>query len=323
VKAALIQFIVRRILISLIVLLLVTMMVFASQRLLPGDPVRIWAGEEQDPESLTYLRHKYKLDQPIPMQYLTWLGLALQGDLGQSIRTGIEVRDEIVRRLPITIELSLLAMLIAVMIALPGGVISAVRKDTWWDYLSNSVALFGLSVPNFWLGIMLILWLAVQWHWLPASGYVSPLENLGENLRRMIMPAFVLGTGLSAVLMRQIRSSLLEVLKADYVRTARSKGLSEPPVITKHALRNALIPAVTVLGLQAGALFGGAIITEQVFVIPGFGKYSLDGVFSRDYAQVQAVVLVTALGYLLINLAVDIAYSIINPKIRIEGAESE
>jgi peptide/nickel transport system permease protein len=319
----LLQFIVRRLLISLIVLVLITLMVFASQRLLPGDPVRVWAGEEQDPESLAFFRHKYGLDQPIPMQYLTWLGLAVRGDLGRSIRTGIEVRDEIVRRLPITLELALLALLVAIVLALPAGVLSAVRQNTVWDYVGNALALFGLSVPHFWLGIMLILGLSVHWHWLPASGYVSPFENLSENLRRMIMPAFVLGTGLTAVLMRQLRSSLLGVLQADYVRTARAKGLSERPVISKHALRNALIPVVTVLGLQAGALFGGAIITEQVFVIPGFGKYSLDGVFSRDYAQVQAVVLITAVGYLLVNLLVDIAYSLINPRIRLEGAEAE
>ena len=318
-----VQFIIRRILISMVVLLLVTMMVFASQRLLPGDPVRVWAGEERDPDTLAFYYHKYGLDQPIPVQYVTWLGLAVTGDLGRSIRTGIDVRDEIWHRLPITLELSFLALLIAVLIALPAGVVSAVRKNTPWDYLSNSVALFGLSVPHFWLGIMLILGFAVQLHWLPASGYVSPFENLWENLRRMVLPAFVLGTGLTAVLMRQVRSSLLEVLRADYVRTARSKGLAERPVVYKHALRNALIPAVTVLGLQAGALFGGAIITEQVFVIPGFGKYSLDGVFTRDYAQVQAVVFITALGYLLINLAVDVAYSLINPKIRVEGAEPE
>ncbi len=317
------QFLIRRSLISIIVIFLVTILVFVSQRLLPGDPVRVWVGEERDPESIAYFRHKYGLDEPIPLQYLRWLSLALQGDLGRSIRTGIDVREEILRRLPITVELAVLALIIAVVIALPAGVISAVRKDTTWDYIGNSVALFGLSVPNFWLGIMLILFLAVQLHWLPASGYVSPWEDVLENLRRMIMPAFVLGTGLSAVLMRQIRSSLLEVLKSDYVRTAYSKGLEERVVIYKHALRNALIPAVTVLGLQAGALFGGAVITEQVFVIPGFGKYILDGVFTRDYAQVQAVVLVTAVGYIAINLIVDVIYSIINPKIRLEGAKAE
>lgn len=307
----------------MVVLFLITIMVFASQRLLPGDPVRVWVGEERDPESIAYFQHKYGLDQPLPMQYLTWLGLALQGDLGKSIRTGIPVRDEILHRLPITLELSVLALLIAVVIALPAGVISAVRKDTAWDYAGNSVALFGLSVPHFWLGIMMILFFAVQLHWMPASGYISPFDDLYENLRRMIMPAFVLGTGFTAVLMRQIRSSLLEVMKADFVRTARSKGLAERPVVYKHALRNALIPAVTVLGLQAGALLGGAIITEQVFVVPGFGKYILDGFNGRDYAEVQAVVLVTAVGYLLINLLVDITYSLINPKIRIEGAEAE
>jgi len=317
------QFIVRRSLISLVTLFIVSIMVFVSQRLLPGDPVRVWAGEERDPESIAYFRHKYGLDQPVVVQYLRWIGLALQGDLGESIRTKLPVRDVVLSKLPITIELALLSLLIALLIAIPTGVISAVRKGSLWDYVGNATALFGLSVPNFWLGIMLIIWFSISLHILPASGYTSPFVDLWDNLRRMIMPAFVLGTGLTAVLMRQTRSSLLEVLSSDYIRTARGKGLSEWAVVVRHALRNGLIPVITVLGLQAGALMGGAVITEQVFVIPGFGKLIVDAVFNRDYAMVQGVVLITATGYILINWAVDIAYSFINPKIRLEGAEAE
>lgn len=316
-------FIVRRSLISLVTLFIVSILVFASQRLLPGDPVRVWAGEERDPESITYFRQKYGLDQPIAVQYFRWIGLALQGDFGESIRTRMPVREVILSKLPITAELALLSLFIALLIAIPAGVIAAVRKGGLWDYIGNATALFGLSVPNFWLGIMLIIWLSIQWHILPASGYTPLFVDPWDNLRRMIMPAFVLGTGLTAVLMRQTRSSLLEVLSSDYIRTARGKGLAEWAVVVRHALRNGLIPVITVLGLQAGALMGGAVITEQVFVIPGFGKLIIDAVFNRDYAMVQGVVLITAAAYILINWAVDITYSFVNPKIRLEGAEAE
>ncbi len=312
-------YLVRRLLIALPTLFLVTVMVFSIQRLLPGDPALALAGEERDPEVIAYIREKYHLNDPLPLQYYYWIRAVLRGDLGESIRTKAPVTDMILQKLPVTAELAILSMLVALVIAIPAGVLSAVRKESLLDYTANVVALSGLSIPNFWLGIMLILLVSVHLGWLPASGYVSPLEDLGENLKRMIMPAFVLGTGLAAALMRQTRSAMLEVLKSDYVRTARAKGLAERVVIYRHALRNALIPVVTLVGLQLGGLLSGAVLTEQVFVIPGFGKMIVDAVFNRDYPMVQGVVLFTATAYILVNLFVDLAYALINPKIRLGG----
>ncbi|AEB12959.1 ABC transporter permease [Marinithermus hydrothermalis] len=312
-------YLVRRLLIALPTLFLVTVMVFSIQRLLPGDPALALAGEERDPEVIAYIREKYHLNDPLPLQYYYWMRAVLQGDLGESIRTKAPVTEMILQKLPVTAELAVLSILVALAIAIPAGVLSAVRKESLLDYTANVIALSGLSIPNFWLGIMLILLVSVHLGWLPASGYVSPLEDLGENLKRMIMPAFVLGTGLAAALMRQTRSAMLEVLKADYVRTARAKGLAERVVIYRHALRNALIPVVTLVGLQLGGLLSGAVLTEQVFVIPGFGKMIVDAVFNRDYPMVQGVVLFTATAYILVNLLVDLAYALINPKIRLGG----
>ena len=308
-------FILRRFLTAIPTLLIVTLMVFTIQRMLPGDPALILAGEQQDPEVIAFIRAKYHLDDPVPVQYFAWLGRVARGDLGQSIRTNQPVTELIFEKLPVTAELALLSLLVALVIAIPIGVISAVRKDTPLDYAGTVFALSGLSIPNFWLGIMLILLVSVQWNLLPASGYVEFGKDPVGNLERMIMPAFVLGTGLAAVLMRQMRSSMLEVLKQDYVRTAQAKGLMRRIVVLRHALRNALIPVVTILGLQMGALLSGAVLTEQVFTIPGFGKLVVDAVFNRDYAVVQGVVLFTAAAYIAINLLVDIAYAALNPRI--------
>ena len=245
-------FILRRFLTAIPTLLIVTLMVFTIQRMLPGDPALILAGEQQDPEVIAFIRAKYHLDDPVPVQYFAWLGRVARGDLGQSIRTNQPVTELIFEKLPVTAELALLSLLVALVIAIPIGVISAVRKDTPLDYAGTVFALSGLSIPNFWLGIMLILLVSVQWNLLPASGYVEFGKDPVGNLERMIMPAFVLGTGLAAVLMRQMRSSMLEVLKQDYVRTAQAKGLMRRIVVLRHALRNALIPVVTILGLQMG-----------------------------------------------------------------------
>jgi peptide/nickel transport system permease protein len=222
-------------------------------------------------------------------------------------------------KLPITLELACLAVLVAGAIAIPAGVMAAVRRNTAWDLLASGVSLCGVSIPNFWLGIMLILLVSVRLGWLPASGFVPLFEDPVANLKRMVMPAMVLGVGLAAVLMRQTRNSMIEVLSADYIRTARSKGLAAPAVVIRHALRNGLVPVVTILGLQAGALMGGAVVTEQIFVIPGFGRLIVEAVFTRDYPIVQGVVLVTASSYVLINLLVDVSYSLLNPRIRIRG----
>jgi len=312
-------FIARRFLTAIPTLIIVTMMVFGIQRTLPGDPALIIAGEQRDPEVIAYIREQYRLDDPVPVQYLAWLGQVLRGDLGQSIRTNQPVTELILQKLPVTVELAFLSMLIALLIALPIGVLSAVRKNTVVDHAGTLFALSGLSLPNFWLGIMLILLFSVQWNLLPASGYVEFSRDPLGNLQRMIMPAFVLGTGLAAVLMRQLRSSMLDVLKQDYVRTAQAKGLLKRRVVLRHALRNALIPVITIFGLQLGALLSGAVLTEQVFTIPGFGKLMVDAVFNRDYAVVQGVVLFTSAAYIFINLLVDIAYALVNPRIQVGG----
>jgi peptide/nickel transport system permease protein len=315
----LISFILRRAGAALIVLFLSSILVFVGIRALPGDPALALAGEESDAAALEQIREKYGLDEPVPVQYLRWLGLALQGDLGESTRTGLDVTPIIVERLPITIELAVLSVLIGVFLGIGAGVLAAVRRGFVADYTTTSVALVGISIPNFWLGLMLILVFAVHLKWLPASGYVPFFEDPIGNLRHMIMPAFVLGTGLAAVVMRQMRSSMLESLGADYVRTARAKGLSEPVVVGMHALRNSLITVVTLVGLQMGALISGAVVTEQIFVIPGFGRLTIDAIFERDFPLIQGVVLVAAAGYVVINLTVDVLYSLINPRIRIAG----
>jgi peptide/nickel transport system permease protein len=308
-------FFVRRLLTALPTLFIITVMVFTIQRMLPGDPALILAGEERDPQVIAYLREVYRLDDPVVVQYGAWLGQVVRGNLGRSMRTRQPVLELIAEKLPVTIQLAFLSIAIAIIIAIPAGVIAAVYRRSLADVISTLLALSGLSIPNFWLGIMLILLLSVQLDWLPASGYVPFREAPWENLQRMIMPAFVLGTGLAAVLMRQMRSSMLEVLKQDYVRTARAKGLIQHLVVVRHALRNALIPVVTILGLQMGALLSGAVLTEQVFTIPGFGKLIVDAVFNRDYAVVQGVVLFTASATIVINLFVDLAYAWLNPKI--------
>jgi peptide/nickel transport system permease protein len=310
------RYIGRRILIAIPTLIIVSLLVFALQKLLPGDPVLTMAGEERDPQVLEYLRQKYRLDDPIPVQYFAWIGSALTGNLGISLRTDIPVLDLIMSKLPVTLELAILAMIVALAIGIPAGIISAVKKGTAVDYTANVIALSGLSIPNFWLGIMLIMLISVRWQLLPASGYVPPTEDLWLNIKTMLMPAFVLGTGLAASLMRHTRSAMLGVMRSDYIRTARAKGLLSRKVILKHALRNALIPIVTLSTLLFGELLAGAVLTEQIFTIPGFGKLIVDAVFNRDYAVVQGVVLCTAVGFIFMNLVADVLYVLVNPRLR-------
>jgi peptide/nickel transport system permease protein len=314
------EFLIRRAAISIVTLFVISLIVFTGVRMIPGDPARVMGGTDADAAGLAEIRQKYGLDDPVPLQYLRWLGLALRGDLGESIRTRESVVWTVGRKLPITIELAGLSLLVALAIAIPAGVFSAVHRNSLWDFVVNAVSLCGLSVPSFWLGIMLILLLSVRLHWLPASGFVPLWESPFANLQRMIMPAFVLGAGLAAVLMRQTRNSMIEILGADYIRTAWSKGLAGRAVIFRHAFRNGLIPVVTILGLQTGALMGGAVVTEQIFVVPGFGRLIVEAVFTRDYPLVQGVVLITASTYVLVNLLVDLSYSVLNPRIRIGGA---
>ncbi|MEP5175202.1 ABC transporter permease, partial [Marinobacter alexandrii] len=296
--------------------ILISVFVFTLQKLLPGDPVLAMAGEERDPQVLEFLREKYRLNDPIPVQYFTWIGNALAGDLGISLRTNQPVLELIGEKLPVTIQLATMAMIFAMVIGIPAGIFSAVKKGTVTDYVANVVALSGLSIPNFWLGIMLILLVSVKWKLLPASGYVPLSEDPLRSITVMLMPAFVLGTALAATLMRHTRSAMLSVMSSDYVRTARAKGLVERKVILKHAFRNALTPIVTLTALLFGELIAGAVLTEQIFTIPGFGKLVVDAVFNRDYAVVQGIVLVTAVGFIFMNLLADVAYVLLNPRLR-------
>ena len=309
-------FLLRRLASLLPTLILVSMLIFGLQQLLPGDPAKILAGEDQDPQVIAYLQAKLHLDEPLPVRYGYWVWGVLQGDLGESVRTQLPVLDLILQKLPVTLELAVLAFLVAVLIGIPAGVVSAVARGSAWDHGANLFALWGLSTPNFWLGILLIMLFSVQLGWLPASGYVSPFEDLAGNLAAMAMPAFVLGNAIAAVLMRHTRSAMLQVMSSDYVRTARAKGLSERAVVIKHALRNALTPIITLGALELGTLLSGAVLTEQVFTIPGFGKLIVDSVFNRDYAVVQGVVLVTATTYIVLNLLADLAYFAANPRLR-------
>ncbi|MDB5874463.1 MAG: transporter permease [Ramlibacter sp.] len=310
------QYLFRRLAAILPTIFFVSVIIFGLQQLLPGDAAQILAGEDQDPQVVAYLRQKMHLDEPFPVRYAYWIAGVAHGDLGESLRIQEPVLGLIIQKLPVTLELAAIAMLIALVIGIPAGIVSAVGKNTAWDYAANVIALWGLSTPNFWLGILMILLFSVQLGWLPASGYVSPFEDLRANLAAMIMPAFVLGNAIAAVLMRHTRSAMLQVLNADYVRTARAKGLDERTVVLKHALRNALTPIITLGALEFGTLLSGAVLTEQVFSIPGFGKLIVDAVFNRDYAVVQGVVLFTSTVYIVLNLLADLAYFLVNPRLR-------
>ena len=306
----------RRLLQLVATLFFVSLIVFGLQQLLPGDPALAMAGEERDPAVLAQIRKQYRLDQPLPVQYVYWISGVLSGNLGESMRLKEPVLTLIAQKFPVTLQLALMAIVIALTIGVTAGVVSAVKRNTPVDYAVNIVALWGISTPNFWLGIMLIFLFAVHLGWLPASGFVGPFEDPWLSLQTSILPAFVLGNSFAAVLMRHTRSAMLQAMGSDYVRTARAKGLAERTVILKHALRNALTPVVTLGALELGTLLTGAVLTEQVFSIPGFGKLIVDSVFNRDYAVVQGVTLVTATTYILLNLLADVAYVLINPRLR-------
>ena len=306
----------KRLLVAIPTLLIVSIFVFSLQKLLPGDPILAMAGEERDPQVIEFLREKYRLNDPVVYQYGYWIANVLQGDFGISLRTNQPVLELIGQKLPVTIQLAVMSMIFAFIIGVPMGILAAVKKNTVVDYIANIVALSGLSIPNFWLGIMLILLVSVRLGWLPASGYESIFVDPVRSLETMIMPSFVLGTALAATLMRHTRSAMLGVMKADYIRTARAKGLSERVVILSHTFRNALLPIVTLSALLFGELLAGAVLTEQIFTIPGFGKLIVDAVFNRDYAVVQGVVLCTAIGFILMNLVADILYVLLNPRMR-------
>lgn len=304
---------------SALTLLMSTVVVFLGVRALPGDPALALAGEDRSPEALEAIRHHYGLDQPLLIQFAQYVGRVVQGDFGVSIRTGIPVSSMLTTALPVTVELSLLAILLAAALGVGAGVLAAVRRGRPAEWLANGLALVGLSVPHFWLGLLAILYLSVAAGLFPASGFVPLLQDPAGNLHHIVLPAVILGTGLAAIIMRQTRSAMLEALSSDHVRTAKAKGLRPRAVITRHALRNSLIVVVTIVGLQLGGLISGAVVTEQIFGLPGFGKMTIDAVFQRDYPVIQAVVLLTATAYIVINFLVDLLYSVIDPRIRVTG----
>jgi peptide/nickel transport system permease protein len=304
---------------SVVTLILASMVVFFGVRQLPGDPALAMAGEEATPERLAAIREQLGLNESIIVQYVKFVGNMIRGDFGQSTRTGAQVTDLVAATLPVTLWLSAYAIVVAVIVGVLLGVVAERFRGRWPEWMANGLALIGLSVPNFWLGILAILYLSVALGWFPASGYVPITSDPLQGFYHLTLPAIILGTSLAAVIMRQTRASMIETMKTDFVRTARAKGLSRPRVLFRYGLRNSLIVVVTIIGLQLGGLISGAVVTERIFALPGFGKLTLDAVFTRDYPVIQAVVLLITVGYILINLAVDILYSVINPRIRVGG----
>lgn len=310
------MFLTRRLLFAIPVILLVTIMAFSLLHLIPGDPATVILGQESTPEAIEAMRLELGLDKPIVVQYFDWLGGVLRGDLGRSLVDRTPVMTLIMQRLSVSLELTIGTFLVAVLIAIPAGILSAARRGTVIDYLCTGFALGGMSIPHFWLGMMFIILFAVKLGWLPASGYVPfTLDPVG-NLKAMIMPMVATGLREAAVLMRMVRGSLLEVMDADYIRTAYSKGLKERAVIIHHALRNALVPVITSSGLMVAGLLGGLVITENIFSIPGYGKLIVESIYTRDFITVQGAILVSALLVVVVNLFVDFLYTVIDPRIK-------
>jgi peptide/nickel transport system permease protein len=309
-------FLVRKTGAALVVVLVASVVVFLAIRAVPGDPATVMSGG--DPTTIPHYRHLYLLDRPLPVQYARWASLVLQGNLGRD-HSGIPVTTEIEQRIPLTLELATLSLVLAMLLGIPAGVIAATRRGKATDVGATGTAVLAHSIPHFWLGLLLIDLFAVRLHWLPSGSYASMTRPLA-NLRHMALPVLVLGTGFAAALMRQTRSAMLDSLGADYVRTARSNGLSEWSVVGRHALRNSLITVVTLIALDFGALISGAVVTEQVFDLPGFGRFGLEAIGSRDYEQIQGIVLVTALLWVVVSLLADVVYSLLDPRIRLSGA---
>lgn len=312
-----IRYIARRLVETVPVLILMSMMVFSLMLMLPGDPVlgMLGPGVDIDSEAVAKLRADLNLDRPIPVQYATWLGNVLQGDLGRSAASRQPVADALLQRLPVSAFLTAYALVIMLVIAIPLGIFSAVKRGSIWDVIASGISVFGLAVPGFWLAILMVMLFAVRLEWLPASGYVSPRESVPDSLRHLLLPAVAMGAAGAGTLTRQVRSSLLEVLQDDYIRTARAKGLRGSVVLYRHALRNALIPATTMLGLIMGQLIGGSLIIESIFLVPGMGSLLVTAIFTRDFPIVQAGTLVIAVLVVLINLGVDVLYGILDPRI--------
>jgi peptide/nickel transport system permease protein len=317
---AMASYITGRLMAAVPVLLFVTVAVFAFVHFLPGDPVLAMLGENPesiDPVALNLARKELGLDKPVPVQYAIWMKGVATGDFGRSVLTRQPVTKSLQERLPVTVEISIASFIVGLAIAIPAGVITAVRRNSWVDRVTTVLGLGGVAMPSFWLAILLILVFAVKLRWLPPSGFVSVFADPVEGLRYLALPAIVLGSSHAAVVMRQLRSSLLEVLGQDYVRTARAKGLDERRVILLHALRNALLPVLTVMGLQVGRILGGSVVVETVFAIPGLGRYGVSAIFGHDYPVVQATVLMAAVAVVLANLATDLLYGVLDPRIRL------
>lgn len=311
------RFIARRLVETIPVVILMSMLVFGLIFLLPGDPVLgvLGPGIELDDAAVEKMRDELKLNDPIPVQYWAWATRTIQGDFGRSVLSNQPVADAIVERLPVSAYLALYAITIMILIALPLGILAAVKRGTGWDLLASGISVVGLAVPGFWLAILMVMLFGVKLGWLPTSGYVPPTENPLLFLKHLFLPALALGAAGAGALTRQLRSSLLEVLQDDYVRTARAKGLRGRQVLLRHALRNALIPSVTVLGLSLGSLLGGSLIIESIFLVPGVGSLLVNAIFTRDFPVVQAGTLTLAIFVVLINLGVDVLYGFLDPRI--------
>ena len=314
------SYIIRRLIQSIIVILIVTIMVFVGMRLLPGDPIYLLFNPNQlqnmTREQLDKIRHDAGLDRPMVVQYFDWLGGVFKGDLGDSILTKEPVSKDLAKRIPITAYIGALAFVIAVIIGIPAGIISAIRRGTWLDSLVTTLANLGITVPIFWAGIMLMWAFAVKLDWLPTSGFTSPFDDFWLSTKKLIMPVFCLSVFTIAGNARQARSSMLEVLRQDYIRTAWSKGLRERAVIMRHALKNSLIPVVTLAGMGIAGIFGGSVLIEQVFNIPGMGRLAVDSLFQHDYTYVQGITLVMTGIVVFSNLLVDLSYGWLDPRIR-------
>jgi len=299
-------------------LLGVSILVFVIMHLIPGSfvDVLIGIGTDVSPEQVARIEQRYGLDKPLPVQYLYWLGNVLRGDLGDSLRTGRPVRSEILSRLPVTLELTVLSTLFSLLFAIPAGVLSAVKQNTWLDFGARFLALIGLSIPNFLIATLLILFVSLYLPIFPTTGFVPLSQGIVDNLRSLLLPSFTLGMAMTASIMRMTRSSMLEQLRQDYTMVARSKGLSERTVIFRHVLRNSLIPVITVVGIRIGYLLGGTVIIEEIFSLPGVGRLALNAIYQRDYPTVQGTVLFIAFVFVLINMLTDLMYSLVDPRIR-------
>ena len=311
------SFIARRLVQLVPVLLIMCIVVFSTTLMLPGDPTASMLGEHATAEERTELRSELGLDQPVVVQFGKWLARAATGDLGRSLKTKEPVAQMLAARVPVTFELTLLAVALSLIIGVPLGILAALRRNSWIDTAVSAVAMSSMAIPYFWVGILLIMFFSIRLGWLPPSGYVPFHVDPITNLKLMIMPAVTIGTAQAALVMRQTRAAMLGVLLQDFIRTARAKGAGEKRVIIRHALRNAMMPVVTVIGLQMGALIGGAVVTETVFSLPGLGRMIVDGIFERDFPVVQGAILVVVVGVLVINILTDLSYAMLDKRVQL------